>query len=274
MSNGFYGSYRQFSKHMAYQGERIDVAQVLLRLELAASKAGFDGEELYEQHGMMVPVFYSDAPSSTAPRILIAAGIHGDEPAGPVAVLNLLEKNAFIRAYSWTLVPMLNPAGLNNNMRESPEGIDLNRDFKHPRSKEVEQYAAYLKQQKSWDLALLLHEDWEAEGFYLYRRKGEGSKRLAEQVIEAVSRKCPIDHQDKIDGHPAAEGIISPDFDPQIIEKRLKGTWPEALFLHFEGLAKTQFTLEAPSSQRLQVRIDALITAVETAIQQSFRTNR
>lgn len=47
-----------------------------------------------------------------APRLLVTAGVHGDEPAGTLAILDFMEKNLTIPEVSWTILPYLNPYGL------------------------------------------------------------------------------------------------------------------------------------------------------------------
>ena len=67
-------------------------------------------------------------------RIYISTGIHGDEPAGPLAALELIQCDAWPADAAVWLCPCLNPAGFALNRREHPEGIDLNRDYRLPQS--------------------------------------------------------------------------------------------------------------------------------------------
>jgi len=59
-------------------------------------------------------------------RIYISAGIHGDEPAGPLAVRQLLQENAWPADVNLWLLPCLNPTGFRLHRRENAEGLDLN----------------------------------------------------------------------------------------------------------------------------------------------------
>ena len=72
----------------------------------------------------------------------------------------------------------------------------------------------WLKRQPRFDLTLLLHEDWEANGFYLYELNPTARPSLAAAMIEAVRPVCAIDTATTIDGRPIAEpGIIRPTDD-------------------------------------------------------------
>ncbi len=71
--------------------------------------------------------------SAALPRegaIYISAGIHGDEPAGPEALITWAEKNTrLLRRRPFLLVPCINPWGLVNNSRFDSIKRDLNRSF-------------------------------------------------------------------------------------------------------------------------------------------------
>src|SRR5690606_22041501 len=66
-------------------------------------------------------------------RLAIFAGIHGDEPAGVEALVDLLrfmEEHPFLfRAYRIHIYPLCNPTGFEDGTRESRSGKDLNREF-------------------------------------------------------------------------------------------------------------------------------------------------
>jgi hypothetical protein len=55
------------------------------------------------------------APEPAPVRICITTGIHGDEPAGPEAVAQFLERNAdnhaLLRTFSFVIFPCDNPSG-------------------------------------------------------------------------------------------------------------------------------------------------------------------
>ncbi|HWH71621.1 MAG TPA: DUF2817 domain-containing protein, partial [Candidatus Sulfotelmatobacter sp.] len=99
------------------------------------------------------------AGASTArPRIYVSTGIHGDEPAGPLAALHLLQENQWPADLDLWLWPCLNPTGFLLNRRENDEGLDLNRQYLHPASSETVAHMGRLEQQPGFEVCLCLHE--------------------------------------------------------------------------------------------------------------------
>lgn len=245
-----------------YQGETIDIRDVLHHAGAAARAAGWREDRLPCVTGLDLPV-YTRPPLEAAawtPRIYLSTGIHGDEPAGPLAALDLL-RDARLAPHAWLwLLPCLNPTGFPRNSRLSAQGIDLNRDYRRPQSAEIQAHVAWLQRQPMFDLTLCLHEDWEAAGFYLYELNPSGLPSLAEPVIEAVRDLCPIDASPEIDGREARGGIIRPSIDP--VERP---EWPEALFL-LQHKTRLSYTLESPSDFPLEGRTRALVAAARAAL--------
>ena len=58
-------------------------------------------------------------------KVCISTGIHGDEPAGPEAVTQFLERNAdneaLLKTFSFTIFPCDNPSGYAPLLRHHPE---------------------------------------------------------------------------------------------------------------------------------------------------------
>ncbi|MDG2168391.1 MAG: M14 family metallocarboxypeptidase [Opitutales bacterium] len=252
---------------MAYTGETIDVDATLQRLNKAASERGFDCFSLVEQDGTVVPYFTRAAKTESAPRIYLSAGMHGDEPASPLSVLDLLENDLLGMGVDWTIFPMLNPAGFRINQRENHQGVDLNREYKAPTTKEVKAHVEVIEQSEPWDLALIIHEDWESEGYYLYDLPTELTDGWAPRIIEAVSRVCPIDLSDSIDEMSAKGGIIAPRLEDIDTEPKLMGHWPEPIFMHAEGKIRGTYTFESPSSFDFTTRIQAHNAAILASVE-------
>jgi len=116
----------------------------------------------------------------------------------------------------------LNPIGFAKNKRENGQGIDLNRDYLNPQSDEIRAHLAWLEKQSAFDLCLCLHEDWESYGFYVYELNPDRQPSLAETMVAAVEKVCPIDHSEIIEDREAHGGIIRPNLDP-----RTRPLWPE-----------------------------------------------
>jgi hypothetical protein len=267
-----------------YSGETIDIHAVQRDCVAAAQAHSWTVEAIHPapipmlgltrrasrhpQHPISAaaPVLHSSVAegglqSGDAPRLYISSGIHGDEPAGPLAARRLLQEDAWPPGLDIWLCPCLNPTGFVLNHRENGEGLDLNRQYRAPEAAETLAHVAWLKRQPRFDLCLCLHEDWEAHGFYLYELNTDGLPSLAEAIIGRVAQACPIDHSQTIEGRPAQNGIIRPDLDP-----RTRPQWPEAFFL-ITHKTRLSYTLEAPSDFPLTVRVSALVAAVTTALE-------
>ena len=252
-----------------YGGERIDIGAVLHDCVAAAQAHGWAIEEIHPAPTLMfgftrpAPRTTQHGPRNTQPvrRIYISTGIHGDEPAGPLAVRQLLRENAWPAGLDLWLCPCLNPAGFVLNRRENREGLDLNRQYLTPEAGETTAHIAWLRRQPSFHLCLCLHEDWEAPGFYVYELNPEHQPSLAEAIVARVGVVCPIDRSEVIEGRPALNGIIRPSIDP-----RSRPDWPEAFFL-IAHKTRLSYTLEAPSDFPLAARVAALVAGVTAALE-------
>jgi protein MpaA len=248
----------------SYQGDTMEIRTVLQEIEAAAVTHGWRGEVFHEANGFHWRALHRAASraanSAMVRRIYISAGIHGDEPAGPQAVLQLIRENCWPATAEVILVPCLNPVGFLSNRRENGDGIDLNRDYFHPQSPEINAQVAWLEKQTRFDLCLCLHEDWESHGFYLYELNPEHQPSLAEAIVAGVAEVCPIDRSEIIEGRTASEGIIRPNLDP-----RTRVLWPESFWL-LQHKTRLSYTLEAPSDFPLEVRVKALVAGVNAAL--------
>jgi protein MpaA len=126
-------------------------------------------------------------------KILLTAGVHGDEPAGVEAVLHLLEneRSELLEQFSFAIVPCINPSGYVHNTRENGQGADINRSFEEDHVNEVHLIKDLLQGQQI-DCFVDLHEDWEATGFYLY--EGRRNKQwIGPDIISTVETIGHID---------------------------------------------------------------------------------
>jgi len=255
------------NSHVTPPTAPFDPASFVAAVEQRARAHGFDVARFTEIAGCPLIALTKRTPGPR-PRIYLSAGIHGDEPAPPLALLRLLERGFFDQRAVWFICPMLNPTGFYHHTRENAGGFDLNRDYRLAKSAEIRAHIRWLEAQPSFDLGLCLHEDWEATGTYLYELNPGGRISFAEPIITAIARKHPIDLALTIDGRPAQGGIIRPDGDPATRE-----LWPEAIYLraHHTSL---NYTIETPSGHPLEERIAAQCLAVETAVSQLIATGR
>jgi len=244
-----------------YLGETIDVKKVLAGVPIAAQQHGWELEVFFKVDGFDLFALHRACRNSAGRRrIYISAGIHGDEPASPEAALKLLQENRWPDNVELWLCPCLNPVGFTLNTRANKNGIDLNRGYLNPVAAEITAHISWLERQPQFDLTIMLHEDWESLGFYLYEQNPDGRPSYAEKIIEAVEKVCPIDRSEMIEGRPAKGGILRPNIDPSS-----RPDWPEAFYL-ISHKTRQSYTVEAPSDFPLEIRVNALVTAVNTVL--------
>ncbi len=238
----------------------IDPHVFAARLQAAAIAAGLRVESYGDITGVPLLALTRRSPG-LRPRVYLSAGIHGDEPAPPLALLELIERGVLDARATWFLCPLLNPLGFLRRTRENADGVDLNRDYKTLRSLEIQAHARWLQRQPNFDLALCLHEDWEARGYYLYELNPGLRPSLARAMLTAAAGFCPLESATTIDGRPIAEpAIIRPIADPQLRE-----TWPESIYLRAHH-TQLGYTIESPSALPLSARVAAHCAAIEAGV--------
>jgi protein MpaA len=242
-----------------YLGEGIDVRHVLGDVAAAAREHGWKSEAFLERDSLKLTGLTRMAVGARR-RLYISTGIHGDEPAGPLAALQLLRENRWPEQTDLWMCPCLNPTGFERNTRENAQGVDLNRQYLKPRADETRAHIAWLERQPDFTVSVCLHEDWESLGFYVYELNPDRRPSLAEAIVKRVAEVCPIDPSPLIEEREAANGIIRPNLDP-----RSRPDWPEALYL-IANKSRLSYTLEAPSDFELRTRVSALVAGVQAVL--------
>jgi len=239
-----------------YKGETIDIDAVVLDIGQLAAATGWHSIPVTAT----VPAWFKPGKPE-APHVYISAGIHGDEPASPLAVLKLFQENRWPADLNIWLIPCLNPSGFRLNQRENEQGIDLNRDFRARKSDIIQAHTEWLDARPRFLFGVCLHEDWESNGFYLYELNPDLQRSRADSVIQGVEKVCPIDRSPVIEGRNASNGVICANPD---LPKR--PDWPEAFYL-VHNKTRLNYTFEAPSDYPLPTRIHALVTAVHAVLE-------
>lgn len=242
-----------------YHGETIEIDRLTEEIHQLAMALGWHAEAFLDVPGMTLRGYHRQVPNARK-GIYLSTGIHGDEPAGPLAMRQLIEENAWPEDVNIWLVPCLNPAGFRVNTRENARGIDLNRDYRHRTQVEVQTHIAWLEKQPPFDVTLILHEDWEANGFYVYELNPEKRISLAEPMIEAMLDVCPVESAALVDDWECRGGIIRPGQHPED-----RPQWAEALYL-ITHKSPQSYTLETPSDYPLPLRVKAHVQAVRTVL--------
>ena len=141
-------------------------------------------------------------------------------------------------------------------MRANADGIDLNRDYRNSKSAEILSHIEALKTLGRFDAAMMLHEDFEGIGAYLYELNDALPPTLGGEIIAAMGRHVPIDLRPEIEEvrrprrRHLARATSSRKHGP--IEDRPE--WPEAIYLSVHH-TRVSYTTETPKPFPLEQRV-------------------
>lgn len=194
-------------------------------------------------------------------RILISASIHGDEPAGVETIIQLLSNNNF-QSDDWeiTLLPCLNPYGYEINSRENFHSQDLNRLFKESNPPDDIQLIQSIFDSR-FDLSIELHEDIDSPGYYLFQiAQDDFHRQVGPKIIAEVGDVLPINRASEIEGMPSSNGVVNRSANDETMT-----WWPMALYSAAQQTSLC-FTLETPTVMPMQTRVQAHMTAINSAL--------
>jgi hypothetical protein len=237
-----------------------DYQHIVERWRRTAGRAGLKLRRLAHADGF--DLFHLATPAlDESPGLYVSAGIHGDEPAAPEALLRWAESNA-AKLASWPLLifPCLNPWGIRNNTRTDAGGRDLNRLF-HGNSHPVIAAVRRVAGNRRFAVSLTMHEDYDAQGIYLYEVQ-RGKERHGEMLLRSARKILPPDPRPRIDGRKAEKGLVRRRISPGAFRKI---GFPEAIWLHLHHSDYT-FTFETPSEAGLEHRVAAHMAVLEKCL--------
>ena len=232
--------------HGGYRGETVEIEKVLLDIQQAAAEKNWTRDPV---PGPVEFIAWRRAVPSPRRRVYLSTGIHGDEPAGPLAALQLLRENHWPADAALWLCPCLNPSGFALNRRENSAGIDLNRDYRHLQSAEVARPRAVARAAAGFRPGALPARGLGSARVLSLRVESRPPPSLAERIIDAVAAVCPVDPSPVIEERPAQNGIIRPVINPLD-----RPQWPESLYLIAQNKTRLSYTFEAPSDFPMATR--------------------
>lgn len=208
-----------------------------------------------------------------APVIALSAGVHGDEPAAPWALLSIVRDRLLDRSFGYRIWPCTNPSGYERGTRENAEGTDINRSFARGGSSPEARAIVTANRDRKFALAIDMHEDFEADGFYLYEPIVARSAPLGDAIVRAMDDAgfAVQDLDDSFElGYPAEahhlraleRGRVLPD--PAAERAFFPGT-PYSLYL-LRRAARRAITLESPRTRPWTERLAMHRTAVVIAV--------
>jgi anti-anti-sigma factor len=265
----------------AYNGEKIDIDALQVEILRAAREHHWSCQTFFDEGDCQLFGLSRLSPTASKSAYL-CSGMHGDEPAPPLAVLNLLWQNQWPADWNLYICPCLNPGGFRANQRANAGGIDLNRDYCSSKSREVRAHINWLEKQPPFSLAASLHEDWESEGFYAYQLGPLPVEPVIHHVLGQVGKVCPVDQSSTIDHLPAEGGALDLALHSlQINEALIDGlaeksvetsllrksgsTWTEQTYL-VNRKTRVSYTFESPSAMPMETRVKAMTQAVSALL--------
>ena len=184
------------------------------------------------------------------PTISLTAGVHGDEPAGPLALLSLAEEDLFDERFSYRVWACTNPSGFDAGTRENSDGIDINRTFGRGGSSPEAKALVVANRDLKFALAIDLHEDDEGSGFYCY---AYGGPAIGEAVIRALrERGEAIDPRGCLRPNPVEEAEAIGGLSLSLLLAR--------------NAAERALTFETDARGPLEARVATHCSAIQTSL--------
>ncbi len=249
-------------QHLAKNNHRRSIEVFLKPLrDLAALKMDFLGPFTIRAEPYSIPRISFRGPNSTDPiRIGIFGAIHGDEPAGALAIAQflalLVAEPALAEDYQIHAYPICNPTGFEDDTRCSRRGCDLNREFwQSSPEAEVQILENELRTQHFHGL-IQLHADDTSEGIYGFVRGATLTENLLRPALREAGKILPRNNNALIDGFAARDGMI---YD---IYKGVLAAPVEVEPVPFE------IVFETPHLAPMELQVSALNAAMRTILQE------
>jgi hypothetical protein len=230
--------------------------------ELRAAIAGAAGVSLSASgpvtwEGFSSPIWMVrvERPGATK-RALVAAGIHGNEPAGVAWALELAgQLAADPSAYpdvSFDIVPLMNPWGWSRDVRHNRDGYDLNRDFATFATQEARVFRDLVANVR-YDFAIDHHEDPSGKGFYVYQYADRDTRATRALIATVRGLGFPIEQDVRMVILRTKDGLIrAPRWG--LWYMKASGQLSITNWLRLSGIPKV-YTVETPAALPIADRV-------------------
>jgi hypothetical protein len=197
-------------------------------------------------------------------RVLVLAGLHGNETAGVHYVLELIQNlTGPVRSaalYDMDILPLVNPWGYVHDRPSSWNGVDIGRDFSGFESHEARVVRRFLRE-KQYDLVLDLREDPQALGFCLWQYGMDSTGVSARIVGRIQAAGYPIDHESNMILLRPRDGIVDAPLWGLTFLRMLRQLTIAGYMRR--NVSSSVFTVVTPASLALDDRIAMQRIAVE-----------
>ncbi|MGH7756571.1 MAG: hypothetical protein ACREM8_09855 [Vulcanimicrobiaceae bacterium] len=216
----------------------------------------------------------ADLGAAGRPLVSICAGVHGDEPASPWALLSIVRDGLLPPDFAYRIWPCTNPSGYRLGTRANADGADINRSFGRGGQTPEARAMITANRDRKFTLSIDMHEDFEADGFYCYEPPVDGTAPFGPAIIQALDDAgLPI--QRLTDGFDL--GDPRPEPGARVLERgrvltdsakaaaHFGPNEPNSLYMLRHGTKRT-LTFEAPRTRPWDERIAIHRVAVVSAL--------
>lgn len=209
------------------------------------------------------------APKKIQKTILFSAGIHGNEIAGPYAVLKFL--STFKQSkHRLIILPIVNPYGFNRDIRYNAEKQDINRRFCSKLDGEAKTAYSVIKKFNP-DLFVSLHEWSGRNGYYMYASDISKEKEISLIPKFASENEFKIFDHIRINSECVKNGIIwHPENGYLAKDERNSCTLENQMYkdgIHY-------LCTETPSRAKLSKRVDTQTKIISYIVEDYYGTNK
>ncbi|MGY5452511.1 N-acetyl-ornithine deacetylase [Agarivorans sp. MS3-6] len=221
-------SFQQFhwqSAQFGYASNDIDAFYSLLGQQM--QRLGMLKHTLGHIEAYPLDLYQSPEPQATLPNILISAGFHGEEAAGPWGMLKFLSalNSEVFKQVNLSLLPLVNPTGFKAGHRFNQYGENPNRGFEFEAGKAFagEGTSAEgvlllaqqdLLKQLSGDGILTCHEDVLQHCCYVYSfEPQQAAATFSYGLRDSLAKYFKLAADNSIDGCPLEDGLIHNHYD-------------------------------------------------------------
>lgn len=221
-------SFQQFHWQSQQFGcDSNDIDRFYLLLSEQMQRLGMLKQTLGDIENYPVDLYCSPAPQEQLPNILISAGFHGEEAAGPWGMLKFLSQlsEQVFSSVNLSLLPLVNPTGFKAGHRFNIHGENPNRGFGVADGNAVETEESsqegklLIKQQAllkalSRDGILTCHEDVLQHHCYVYSFEPEqAAGSFSYGLRDSLAEYFLVAEDNSIDGCPLDDGLIHNHYD-------------------------------------------------------------
>lgn len=213
------------------------------------------------------------------PHILIAGGFHGEEKAGPMAILRWLETKVIPTKIDISFLPVVNPVGFHLGQRYNNQKEKSNCGFCHPEIGDAPStegqiliHNEHILKRLARDGFLDLHEDSTETSYYLYSYEhGETPSDFAKSIRDVEGRFF-----EKYGGKVVTDGssvMLNGQTEPARVSEGIVFNLCDGSYEDFRMHAGVKHSIctETPGKMRISKRVNANMAIIDKFIELTMK---